>query len=56
MMGTEKYGEGKDQLMIRSTTSCVRHDGESVGMGTYGCQLNELTAVLVCMSHLISTQ
>lgn len=32
MMGREKYGEGKEQFMIQST-SCVRHGGGSVMSG-----------------------
>ena len=35
MVGREKSGEGKEQFMIQSTTSCVKQGGGSVMARVY---------------------
>ena len=49
MMGREKSGEGKEQFMIQSTTSCVKHGGGSV-MG-WACMAVNQRASLMFMTE-----
>lgn len=57
MMGKEEYGEGKRTADDpKHNNTCQTRRRKCYGMGRYGCQPNELTAVLVRVSHLISTQ
>ena len=50
MMGGEKFRAGQKQLMIQSTTSCVKHGGGSVM--EWACMAAKGTGSLVFMDDV----
>ena len=52
MMEKEKSGEGKEQLLTQSTTSCIKHGGDSVM--TWSCMVANGTDSLLLFDDVIA--